>query len=128
VDPGVHLAELRDPVGGQGDGAGAGTIGGAGVALVLEAELVGDEGPHLVLLGRVLDVRDGLAPAVPAADLGDGGAPGAIVGVREPGMVLGQLEGDRAGGLGAWHRTMVSLTTILFNEIEKVPTFRRRLT
>jgi hypothetical protein len=59
---------------------------------------MGHEAPDLVLLGRVLDVRDGPAAPVAAAHFGDRGPARPVGVVGEPGVVLGQLEPGRAGG------------------------------
>jgi hypothetical protein len=67
VDPLVDLAELGHPLGGQGQRRGPVEVGPAGVAAVLAAQLAGHDAPHLVFLGRVLDVGDGVAAAVALA-------------------------------------------------------------
>jgi hypothetical protein len=92
---GVDLAQLRDPVGREGDGLCADPEGVTCVRLVLAGELGGDEAPHLVLLGGVDHVGDGGPAPVGAAHLGDRRPPGAVAGVGHTRVIGRQLERRR---------------------------------
>src|SRR5690606_24028781 len=96
-------------------------VGATGVPFVLAGQLVGDRPPDGVLLRGVLDVLDRVPPAVTAADLGDGRPAGPVLGVGEPGVVLGQLEGGRPVGVRAPHAAIVLPAGEVFNRYRRSP-------
>ena len=63
-----------------------------GEPLVLGRQLTGDQRPEGVLLGRVLDVGDGIPRPIRGTDGRDGVPAGPVGGVGEPGVVCRQLD------------------------------------
>lgn len=85
--PGVDLAELGHARGGEVEALDAPLHLLAREALVEPGQLGGHRGPDLVLLGRVVDVGDGIPRTVAAADLGDVGAALEVLVVADPRVV-----------------------------------------
>ena len=92
LQPAGDLPELRDPIGRQREAVGRGEVLGAGVLLVLDAQLARDERPQRVLFRHVRHRRDRLAGHVGGGDRGDRGPPGQVVLVGAARMVERQVE------------------------------------
>ena len=97
------LVELGDAVRGERQPGHRLPVLGARQPLVLGGELPADRAPYLLLLLGVIRVRDLLAGLPPERQRRDPVAPRAVLGIGEAGVVVCEVNGDAAVGVGG-HR------------------------